>query len=187
MAQRLERAARGAHLDTDAARIAGLFRTVLERRAAGFDDPHHPDFLHPGRTVLILLDDARCRDPDILLAALLHDSDRPDLDLAADQVEREAGQRAAAIVRDLRAGPTGDADRLEWLVQLDDEALLVALAERLDHARHLHLAPSDRWRDFHERFGRADLPAAARSDPRIAARIRWWHESFARRFLKRTR
>ncbi|MGD8277546.1 MAG: hypothetical protein PVH00_05945 [Gemmatimonadota bacterium] len=187
MARRLERAARAARLDADAARIGRLFRAVLDRRATGFDDPHHPDYLHPARTALILLEDVRRHDPDLTLAATAIDTERPDLDLPLDEVEREAGARAAAIVDAIRGGPPPDAERLEWLVQLENDALLVALAERLDHARHLHLAPADRWPGFHRRFAEADLLAASRSDERLAWRMQRWHDSFARRFLDRNR
>jgi hypothetical protein len=129
----------------------------------------------------------RHRDPDVLLAATLVDSARPDLDLPLEDAEEEAGPRAIEIARRVRAGPPPDSDRLEWLVQLDGDALLVALAERLDHARHLHLAPAATWPDFHRRFAKADLPAASRSDARLAWRMQWWHDSFARRFLDRHR
>jgi len=186
MAQRLERAAGAAHLES-AARIGGLFRTVLSRRTTGFDDPHDPDFLHPARTVLMLLEDLRCRDPAVLFAAMLVDSARPDLALPLEDAAPQAGTRGIGIARAVRAGPPPDSDRLEWLVQLDEEALLVALAERLDHARHLHLRPAGTWPDFHRRFAEADLHAASRSDPRLAWRMQWWHDSFARRFLDRHR
>jgi hypothetical protein len=185
MARRLERAARGAGLGSNAPRLAGLFRAILEQRVRAFPDLHHPDFLHPGRTVLILLEDLRNRNPDVLLAAPLHDSERPDLDLPVDIALNHAGPHAVALTRTLRDGPPLRQERLEWLVQLESDALLVTLAERFDHARHLHLAPPARWREFHCRFGQTDLLAASRSDPRLAARMRWWHDSFARRFLPR--
>jgi len=183
MALRLDRAARRAGLAGQADRIGEAVRAVLHHRRPAFPDDHHPDFLHPARTALILLEDLNVADADLLLAALLRDSERPALDLSADMAARIAGSRAAAIAESLPDAGLDPADRLEALVTLDDDALMVALAERLDHARHLHLQPSERWADFHDGISRADLPAASRTNARLAWRIQWWHDNFARRFL----
>lgn len=185
MALRLERAARRAGLHADAVRIAELFRAILRVRDPELPDPEHPDYLHPGRTALILLEDLRIADPDLLCAALLRDSERPGLLLPADEELRLAGSRAASLARSLPPADPGPADRLELLVSCDDDTLVLALAERLDHARHLHLRPDSEWRAFHRTIAAADLPAAARSHPRLAARLLWWHDNFARRFLQK--
>jgi hypothetical protein len=183
MALRIELAARRAGLAEQADRIGEAVRAVLEHRRPAFPDVHHPDFLHPGRTALILLEDLGAADADLLLAALLRDSEQPALDLAADLAVRVAGNRAATIAASLPDAGLDPADRLEALVTLDNDALMVALAERLDHARHLHLQPPERWAVFHDGITRADLPAASRTHPRLAWRIQWWHDNFARRFL----
>ena len=184
MAARVERAVRRAGLDAYADPMAYLFRAVLKHRSTVIEDPEHPDFLHPGRTVLILLEDLRSTDPDTLLAAPLRDSEQPEADLPDERALRLAGPRAAAIAAALPAAGSDDGDRLEALVSLDPESLLVALAERLDHARHLHLRAPESWAPFHRQIGAADLPAAARSHPRLAMRLESWHERFARRFLR---
>lgn len=182
MALRLERAARRAGLREDAARLADTLRAVLRVRATVIPEPHDPDFLHPGRTALILLEDMRVLDPDLLCAALLHDSERPGLDLR--EAGRIAGPRATQLAAELPPAEVDSDVRLETLVGLEDDRLLLTLAERLDHARHLHLRPEDRWLALHQQLGSADLPAASRSHPRLAWRLQWWHDNFARRFLR---
>lgn len=184
MAARIERAVRRAGPGSDAERLANLFRAILERRATVFPDPEHHDFLHPGRTLLVLLEDLRITDADVLAAALIVDSERPGLGLAGEEAIRLAGARAAAIARPIPSAASADETRLEALLSLEPESLLVALAERLDHARHLHLRTPAAFAPFHVRIGNADLPAASRSHPRLAWRLQWWHDSFARRFLR---
>jgi hypothetical protein len=181
MALRLERAARRASLADHALRLADTFRAVLRQRAAVIPEPHDPDFLHPGRTALVLLEDLQIKDPDLICAALLHDSERADFRL--DEARRIAGPHAAALAAGLPRA-NDDENRLETLVGLDHDRLLLTIAERLDYARHLHLRHRDTWLPFHRQIGHADLPAAARAHPRLAWRLQWWHDNFARRFLR---
>jgi hypothetical protein len=61
---------------------------------------------------------------------------------------------------------------------------MIALAERLDHARHLHLAPRSEWAQSYHRIRTAYLPVALRAHPDLARRYRWWTSMFARRYLK---
>src|SRR5690606_1680290 len=58
MIRRLDRATRRAGLDESAvSRVGSALRLALGRRAALLSDDHHPQFLHPARTALILLED----------------------------------------------------------------------------------------------------------------------------------
>ena len=61
---------------------------------------------------------------------------------------------------------------------------LIALAERLDHARHLHLREPVHWRPFHEGIGAIYAPIAERTHPRLAGRYAWWLTTFRSRFLQ---
>src|SRR5690606_2415769 len=72
---------------------------------------------------------------------------------------------------------------LERLLAAGHDARLVALAERLDHARHLHLRPAAGWRAFHTLACETYLPVALRTDPTLARRFRWWCGQFERRYL----
>lgn len=184
MAARVERAVNRAGLEDHAMRLAGLFRTILEKRSTILRNPEHPDYLHPGRTLLVLLEDLRVTDADVLAAALIVDSERPGLGPSGDEAMQLAGARPAAIAAPIPAASAEFETRLETLLCLEPESLLVALAERLDHARHLHLRPPETFAAFHASIGSADLPASSRSHPRLAWRLQWWYDSFARRFLR---
>jgi hypothetical protein len=61
---------------------------------------------------------------------------------------------------------------------------LLALAERLDHARHLHLREPAVRAGFHRSVGEIYLPIAHRTHPRLARRYDWWWRMFRRRFLE---
>src|SRR5687767_8884608 len=102
-------------------------------RIEGLADPHHPDFLHPGRVVLILLLDTGFRDAAGLAAAALIDSERAGLRVPPADIAEAVGADVAAWV----AAVPMDADGLaEALVTADEGPRMVALAERLDQCRH---------------------------------------------------
>ena len=183
MAARLSRAAAQAELTpTDSARLIAAFEYGHEQRMRVLDDPHHPHALHGGRTALILLDDAGFTDSDCLTLAVLFESRFLDLVLDADSIRHLAGDRAATIAASLPIGDEQDM-ALEMLLAADPAGSAVALAERLDHARHLHLEPRAGWQPFHASFEAVYLPVSDRIHPRLARRCRWWSRMFARRYL----
>ena len=67
--------------------IVAALDTAMRPRSERLDDDHHPDYLHPARTVLILLEDAGVVDPATLSAAALTETLRPEL---AAEVLRQA-------------------------------------------------------------------------------------------------
>ncbi len=73
---------------------------------------------------------------------------------------------------------------LEALLALPDPAARVAAAERLDHARHLHIRPKDEWTGVHAATREAYVPVTRRVDQTLAARLDWWCDMFERRFLE---
>ena len=81
-----------------------------------------------------------------------------------------------------RPGDGAD-DLLERLVIADPAVALVALAERLDHARHIHLRDDVPWAPFHADIRNIYLPAARRFSPVVARRLEHWADAFERRLI----
>lgn len=161
--------------------MAAAFDAGMEPRArAGLDD-HAPDYLHTARTALILMDDATVADPVSLAAALVTETRDPAL--------RPSGSAIAAlgeaVVERVRAvpDPREEGVLLERLVAAPLPVLMLTLAERLDHARHLHLRPPEEWAPYHALTCAAHAVAAARAHPLLRRRFEWWCRTFAGRFL----
>lgn len=163
------------------AQLLDAFRAAMEPRRARIEEDHHPDYLHPARTALILMDDTRESDPVTLTAALFAETRDPTLAAAPDTRERISpeGARLAAEI----PVPGRTQRLLETLLALPTPAARVAAAERLDHARHLHLRPEEEWQGWHAVTRDAYLPVTRRADQTLAARLDWWCDMFARRFL----
>lgn len=162
--------------------IARAFRTAMGPRIDARLDDHHPDFLHPARTILILMDDAAIADPDTLAGAALLETRDPALRATLPQIQ-ELGETVLMVARGV--ADRGEAERLlEDLVTAKDGVRLAAVAERLDHARHLHLRPREEWAPYHAVTRAAFAPAAARAHPRLEQRLTWWCRTFADRFLR---
>jgi hypothetical protein len=176
-------AAAAERIGLDAEPIVQAFLLGEAHRLAVLADDHHPDYLHGGRAAVILLDDARCGNAVAVAAATAADSRDARLRVPAPELARAAGAEAAAAAAEIPApAEAGDA-LLEHLVTASHASRLAALAERLDHARHLHLRAPEEWRPFHELMVQAYLPAAERTDPTLARRIGWWCGMFEDRFL----
>jgi hypothetical protein len=145
---------------------------ALEWRDALLADDHDIDALHPARTVLILIDDAALTDPDLLAAAACHESVRPELCV------RPMPDGVAALPSPLDS-PVDEL--LEALVLLDGPGAAAVIAERLDHARHLHLRPRDQWPAGLALEEAVYLPLASRHGGLIGRRYERWHRAFTRR------
>lgn len=183
MARRLDEAAARLGIDREGRALVERAHAIAmrPRLEAGVED-HDPDFLHPARCALILMDDAGAADPTTLAVSMLVETRTPALraDARAIAALGPDVQALLAAVPDPAAG-----DRLvENLVAAPAPALQAALAERLDHARHLHLRPSEEWADYHALTCAAYAPVAARAHPRLAERLSWWCGMFRDRFLE---
>ena len=182
----LRRVARTLHAagidDAEALDVRDLLAAALEHRRTILLDDEHFDTLHPARTILILLDDLHERDASALAAAVLVDTIRPELAPPPHVARAGASDDALAVAADV---PQPDAeDLLERLVTADPRALRVALAERLDHARHLHLRDRTEWQEQH-RLTCAVYSAVAEREGVLANRYEWWCAMFERELLGR--
>jgi (p)ppGpp synthase/HD superfamily hydrolase len=138
-------------------------------------DPH---CLHPARTVLILLSDVACRDADVLAAAAFVES----LPFAGPRADASClTARAHALLAAVPLPDDSADELLERLVTADPDAACIALAERLDHARHLHLMSGVAAAPFLAGVEAVYLPLATRICPPLARRLERWAGAFARR------
>lgn len=182
MAERLTKTARDLGIaETGIGRIVAAYETAMRPRERYLDSDHHPDFLHPGRTALILMLDTELRDPVQLAAGALLETWRPEL--AAATVDDEVRALLAEIPSLARDGEL----LAEALLLADPAVCTIALAERLDQVRHLHLRPLEEWEALHHETEEIYLPIALRTEPTMARRYRWWCRTFRERFLGGTR
>ena len=183
MAERVDRTATVVGLDGLGRDLVGkAIEAAGARRLVLIEDDHDPDYLHPGRTAVILLDDVGLADPVALAAASVLDTRRDDL----EPPDGEVTERVSAAVTAFRSAvPRSGSDTLlEDLLASEHEVVLVALAERLDHVRHAHM-----WGDLaearaaHEEASEVYLKMAERTHPRLAARYTQWCRAFGERYL----
>lgn len=182
MAASLARAARSAGIGAEGVqRISIAHALAMAPRVATLDDDHHPVYLHPGRTVLVLLRDVDVTDPVLLAAAALVESEDAELQADLDAAASEMGSSVMELVRSVPA--SGSEALAETLVTAEADVRTLAIAERLDHLRHAHLRGDSEWRErVHAEAVAVYLPIAERTDERLAGRYRHWRRAFERRF-----
>lgn len=172
----------GFRLGADAAgRVARAVELALRHREHAMLDDHDPRYMHSARNVLVLLSDAACGDADTLAAAAFFDSVDAALCPPPERLLDVAGPAAAALL--LRVPRAPDDEVMEALVTAEPAAALIALADRLDHARHLKFRDDLDWRTFHEAVRTAWTPAALRICPPIGRRLDRWADAFRRTLL----
>lgn len=183
MGARLTDTARRLGVSTEGrALLAAALDAAMAPRVAARLDDHHPDYLHPARTALILMDDAGVADPDALAAAIVAETRDPALRPGAAAVAT-LGSRVVMLVKEVDAlGHSADGSgALERLVVATPAARLIALAERLDHCRHAKFWPRGPARAEILRQAEAVYgPVAERSAERLARRFAHWAGAFAR-------
>lgn len=93
-------------------------------------------FEHPRRVALILIDEARCARPEMVIAALLHDILEDTKDVTPEMLEHWFSSDVAMLVRMLSKVPKeGYIDRL--LAFGDWRTLFIKACDRLDNLRSL--------------------------------------------------
>lgn len=159
------------------ARAHGL---AMDPRVRFLDDDHHPAYLHPGRTSLVLLRDADVRDGVVLAAGSLLESRDASLRVELRRVRDDMGEDVAAL---MEAAPApGSPGLAEALVTAPRTVCLLSLAEHLDHLRHLHVrGPEPDWGERLEEVEMVWLPVAHRAHPRLAGRYAHWARTFRKR------
>ncbi len=187
MADRVDRTAANAGVDRSGRDLIGkAMGAAMSPRLAAIDDDHHPDYLHPGRTVVILLDDIGLTDPVALAAACLLDTRRDDLEASDRDVTQDVSPAVTAFRSEVPR--SGSVTLLEDLLASEPEVVLVALAERLDQVRHAHF-----WGDrseagaAHKEAAEVYLKMAERAHARLAARYNSWCGAFREGYLKNPR
>ncbi len=187
MAERVDRTAAGVGVDRPGRDLIGkAIEAAMSPRLAAIDDDHDPDYLHPGRTAVVLLDDVGLADPVALAAACLLDTRRVDL----EPPDREVTEHVSPAVTVFRSAVprSGSATLLEDLLASEPEVALVALAERLDQIRHAHLwGVMSEARAAHEEAYEVYLKMAERTHARMAARYASWCRAFRERYLGKAR
>lgn len=182
MARSLDVAARGSGLDeAEGAWLQRAHALAMEPRIERLSDDHHPAYLHPGRSPLILLGDVGAVDVVVLVIACVHESTDEDLRVPRADLAESLG---ASVLGALDSIPVpGDERLIERLITLGPGTALVALAERLDHLRHLHLREDlmDTWADMHAEVLGAWLPFSQRTHPKLATRYAHWARTFVKR------
>lgn len=184
MAHRLEETAERLGVPPQGRRlITTAFELAMRPRVERLPDDHHPDFLHPGRTALILMEDAGIADATVIAAGTLCESLRLELAVCSTEIENAVGDDVRRLVRGVPLPAEAGDLLLEELVAADPAVQAIALAERLDHARHLHLRPETEWAEAHALTCEVYRPVASRVHPTFARRYRWWCGMFAERYL----
>ncbi len=183
MAASVVRTARSAGLDEGGIELLSRAHVLaMEPRVRLLPDDHHPQFLHPGRTVLILLRDVGVRDARVLSAAAVTESEDDQFRVELDRIGEALGRDVESVVGRV---PRPESESLaEGLVTAPLDVRVVALAERLDHLRHAHLWMKDEeWqRGVHAQAESVYLPVAERTHPLLARRYRHWCRTFGRRW-----
>ncbi|HEX6133454.1 MAG TPA: hypothetical protein VFZ24_05810 [Longimicrobiales bacterium] len=177
MLERVDTEARAALGDTAARRVRAALAEALALRDAAINDDRDTRLLHPARTIRILIADGACRSADALAAAACLDTIDPAL-------APEPPPLLRPIVNAVpRADPGADDQLLEQIVTADHDTALLALAERLDHVRHLHLRRDLDPRPLHAQVREVYAPAARRFSAQIARRFDRWADAFERRLV----
>ena len=164
--------------------IVDAYHAALTPRIRELADVFHPDMLHPARTALILLEDTDIRDASVLTASVLAETEYPRMRLPIETIEGSFGGRIAQLVNAVPIPASLESEELlEALVNLPDDVACVAVAERLDHARHLRFRDASVWAGFFEQIRDVYLPFANRVSEPLALRLARWQQSFEARHL----
>jgi (p)ppGpp synthase/HD superfamily hydrolase len=163
--------------------LVSAYRMSIHRRMKVLQDVFHPELLHPARTALILIEDAGCTDDVLLTAGALVDSEYGGMQLSDREIREAFGDRVADLVAAVpRPGEIREG-LLEELVTAPHDVGLIAVAERLDHARHLHFRDDAHWRPFFVQVADAYLPFAGRVSGPLETRLARWSGAFEKRLL----
>ncbi|TVP43745.1 MAG: hypothetical protein EA350_13210 [Gemmatimonadales bacterium] len=178
MAARLEQALEGASIGgEDRNRILAAHEEAgLHRAGLLPPDEDDPRWLHPGRNLVILLQDDGLQDARWLAFSAGLDQGRPGL--MSDPVRALGEALEFPHLPGGLGGAAGPDEEDAWLeaaLLLDPPGLATLLADALDHLRHLHLEePGPERARTARRAGESLLPLATRHGGTLERRFRWW-------------
>lgn len=98
-------------------------------------------FEHPKRVAIIVMDEAECNDPTLIIAALLHDGIEDTRILTFERIKHWFGRDVASIVQLLTK--TGDDYTKRLSTSADWRPLLLKACDRLDNLRSLKAGSAD--------------------------------------------
>lgn len=144
------------------------------------DEVGVPYIIHPIRVALILTTELNIKDPDVIAAALLHDS-LEDTDTSLKKIKESFGSEVARIVKGATRPRSRDETpeekkknklkKIEEIKVKDKKIRLVVLSDKLDNARSHPYLPKDsetakkipRWtREF-----KLLIPIAEKTNPKL--------------------
>lgn len=176
-------AAYASHAGVAPQTIEAAYEKHVARRLDFLGDVFHPELLHPARTVLVLLADTGVRDAFVLTAAALLESEHRELRLSLEEIDHAFGGRIAELVASVPTPAAAGEALLEELLMLPRDVALITVAERLDHARHLHFRDPSEWRAFHRQISETYLPFSGRVSEALSARLSRWEHAFRQKHL----
>ena len=160
--------------------VGRAYRLALGQRRPPLQE-HDAALLHPGRTVLILAQDSDVTSATVLAASALVDTYNSSLAVPVHAIERELGSAIASLVSEVPKPESARDELLEQLISAEYDVRLIALAERLDHARHVHMMRGTDWHEERRTVEEIYLPVAMRTHELLARRLSWWLHAFSRR------
>lgn len=162
--------------------LVSAYESSVARRLRLLGNVFHPDLLHPARTALILLGDAQCSDDVVLAASTLVDTEYPEMQQPQQEIRAAFGDKVAGLVAAV-PDPAANEALVEELVMAPRDVALIAVAERLDHARHLHFRDPVHWRPFYAQIVDVYVPFSGRISDPLQQRLSKWSASFAKKLL----
>ena len=164
----------------DIALVTNAYRLAIRPRLEHLSDVFHHDMLHPARTALILIENARCTKARVLAAAAVTETFAPQMRPPANEIAGALGNEVALLAQAV-PDPAEEETLVERLVTASGDVALIALAERLDHARHLHMRDRSLWRVYFEQTASVYMPLAQRVNEDLFLRFHRWTTAFEKR------
>ena len=179
MAEKLGVYATRAGVD-NVALVTEAYHLAVLPRLAHLSDVFHHDLLHPARTALILIENARCTKASVLAAAEVTETLFPQMRTQPGEIADALGHHVALLAEAV-PDPADEETLVERLVTASDDVALIALAERLDHARHLHMRERSLWRAYFDQTASVYMPLAQRVSEDLFLRFFRWATAFEKR------
>ena len=179
MAEKLSVYATRAGVD-DVPLVTEAYQLAIRPRLEHLSDVFHHDMLHPARTALILIENARCTRASVLAAAQVTETLFPEMRAEPEKIAGSLG-KDVALLAEAVPDPADEEMLVEQLVTSSDDVALIALAERLDHARHLHMRERSLWRAYFDQTVSVYLPLAQRVNEDLFLRFVRWTSAFEKR------